>query len=58
MFRDTRILNLCNEIFISIIFSQPEITIEQNAVEVRISRERVITDDKVPWKKKNKDYRE
>ncbi len=37
---------------------KPQITIRENAVEVKISRERVITGDKVPWKKKNKDYRE
>ena len=37
---------------------KPQITIRENAVEVKISRERVITGDKAPWKKKNKDYRE
>lgn len=37
---------------------KPEITIRENAVEVKISRERVIVGDKTPWKKKDKDYRE
>jgi len=37
---------------------KPQITIRENAVEVKISRERVIVGDKVPWKKKDKDYRE
>ena len=37
---------------------KPQITIRENVVEVKISRERVITGDKAPWKKKNKDYRE
>ena len=37
---------------------KPQITIRENAVEVKISRERVITGDKAPWKKKNKDYRD
>lgn len=37
---------------------KPQITIRENAVEVRISRERVIVGDKAPWKKKDKDYRE
>tara|TARA_S200002703_G_scaffold160028_2_gene176186 strand:- start:1420 stop:2265 length:846 start_codon:yes stop_codon:yes gene_type:complete len=37
---------------------KPQITIRENAVEVKISRERVITGDKAPWKKKDKDYRE
>lgn len=37
---------------------KPEITIRENAVEVKISRERVIVGDKAPWKKKDKDYRE
>jgi len=37
---------------------KPQISIKQNAVDVRISRERVITGDKAPWKKKDKDYRE
>ena len=37
---------------------KPQITIRQNVVEVKISRERVITGDKAPWKKKDKDYRE
>ena len=37
---------------------KPEITIRENQVQVRISRERVIVGDKAPWKKKNKDYRD
>ena len=37
---------------------KPQITIRENAVEVKISRERVIVGDKAPWKKKDKDYRE
>ncbi len=36
--------------------TKPKITIRENAVEVRISRERVIVGDKIPWKKKNSDY--
>ena len=35
---------------------KPQITIRENAVEVKISRERVIVGDKAPWKKKDKDY--
>jgi hypothetical protein len=37
---------------------KPQITIRENAVEVKISRERVITGDQAPWKKKDKGYRE
>jgi hypothetical protein len=37
---------------------KPQITIRENVVEVKISRERVIVGDKAPWKKKDKDYRE
>jgi len=37
---------------------KPQITIRENVVEVKISRERVITGDKTPWKKKDKGYRE
>tara|TARA_Y100000114_G_scaffold138120_1_gene140871 strand:- start:3488 stop:4321 length:834 start_codon:yes stop_codon:yes gene_type:complete len=37
---------------------KPQITIQKNIVEVKISRERVITGDKAPWKKKDKDYRD
>lgn len=37
---------------------KPQITVRENVVEVKISRERVITGDKAPWKKKDKDYRE
>jgi len=37
---------------------KPQITIRENVVDVKISRERVITGDKAPWKKKDKDYRD
>jgi len=37
---------------------KPQITVRENVVEVKISRERVIVGDKTPWKKKDKDYRE
>ena len=37
---------------------KPQITVRENVVEVKISRERVIVGDKAPWKKKDKDYRE
>ena len=37
---------------------KPQITIRENVVEVKISRERVITGDKIPWKKKDRDYRD
>ena len=37
---------------------KPKVTIRETQVEVRISRERVIVGDKIPWKIKNKDYRE
>ena len=37
---------------------KPQITIRENIVDVKISRERVITGDKAPWKKKDKDYRD
>ena len=37
---------------------KPQITIRENIVEVKISRERVITGDKAPWKKKDRDYRD
>ena len=35
---------------------KPKITIRENVVKVRISRERVVVGDKLPWKKKNNDY--
>lgn len=38
--------------------SKPKVTKRETVVEVRISRERVITGDQVPWKKKNNKYRE
>tara|TARA_R110002096_G_scaffold42041_4_gene113378 strand:- start:114 stop:950 length:837 start_codon:yes stop_codon:yes gene_type:complete len=37
---------------------RPKITIRETAVQIRISRERVIVGDKIPWKKKNDDYRD
>lgn len=37
---------------------KPQISVTENIVEVKISRERVIVGDKAPWKKKDKDYRE
>jgi len=36
---------------------KPEISTEENIVEVKLSRERTILDDRVPWKKKNNKYR-
>ena len=36
---------------------KPEFTTEENIVEVRISRERTITEDEIPWLKKNNKYR-
>jgi len=36
---------------------KPKVTIRENRVQVRISRERVITGDKIPWKDKDDDYR-
>ena len=36
---------------------KPSITTEENIVEVKISRERAITDDKLPWKTKDNKYR-
>ena len=36
---------------------KPAITTEENIVEVKISRERAIVDDKVPWKVKDNKYR-
>ena len=37
---------------------KPQISIRENIVEIKISKERVILGDEVPWKKKNKDYRD
>lgn len=37
---------------------KPRITKRETIVEIKISRERVITGDKLPWKKKNKNYRD
>jgi hypothetical protein len=36
---------------------KPEITTKENVVEVKISRERAIADDEIPWKKKDNKYR-
>lgn len=37
---------------------KPKVTKRETVVEIKISRERVIAGDKVPWKKKNNKYRE
>ena len=37
---------------------KPKITKRETVVEIKISRERVISGDKIPWKKKNNKYRE
>ena len=37
---------------------KPQISIRENVVEIKISKERVILGDQIPWKKKNKDYRD
>lgn len=37
---------------------KPKITTKENLVELRISRERVIVGDEIPWKTKDKKYRE
>mgnify|MGYP001421027084 CR=1 FL=1 len=37
---------------------KPKATIRENRVKVRISRERVMIGDKIPWKDKDDDYRE
>jgi len=37
---------------------KPQVSIRENIVEVKISKERVMVGDQVPWKKKNKDYRD
>jgi hypothetical protein len=37
---------------------KPKITIRENRVKVRISRERVMIGDKIPWKDKDNDYRD
>ena len=36
---------------------KPQIIVRENVVDVKISRERVITGDKIPWKDKDDDYR-
>ena len=36
----------------------PKVTIRENIVKIRLSRERVIAGDKIPWKEKDNDYRE
>ena len=37
---------------------RPKVTIRENYVKIRVSRERVIAGDKIPWKEKDNDYRE
>ena len=37
---------------------KPKVIIRENRTKVRISRERVIIGDKIPWKDKDKDYRD
>ena len=37
---------------------RPKVTIRENIVKIRVSRERVIVGDKIPWKEKDNDYRE
>tara|TARA_R110001592_G_scaffold125784_3_gene336080 strand:- start:7886 stop:8731 length:846 start_codon:yes stop_codon:yes gene_type:complete len=37
---------------------KPKITRRETVVEIKISRERVISGDQIPWKKKNNKYRE
>ena len=37
---------------------RPKVTIRENIVKIRLSRERVIAGDKIPWKEKDSDYRE
>ena len=36
---------------------KPNISTEENFVEIKISRERSLLDDEIPWKKKDKKYR-
>jgi len=36
---------------------KPKVSIRENRVQVRISRERVLIGDKIPWKDKDDDYR-
>lgn len=38
--------------------TKPKVTIRESIVEVKISRERVIVGDEIPWKKKDKQYRD
>jgi|TARA_R110002020_G_scaffold440833_2_gene651504 hypothetical protein len=35
---------------------RPKVTIRENIVKIRISRERVLIGDKIPWKEKDNDY--
>ena len=37
---------------------RPKVTIRENIVKIRVSRERILLDDKIPWKEKDNDYRE
>lgn len=36
---------------------KPEITTKENVVEIRMSRERAVLEDEIPWKKKDNKYR-
>jgi len=37
---------------------RPKVSIRENIVKIRVSRERVIAGDQIPWKEKDNDYRE
>jgi hypothetical protein len=37
---------------------KPKVTIRENIVKARVSNERVLIGDKIPWKEKDNDYRE
>ena len=37
---------------------RPKVTIRENYVKIRVSRERTMLGDEVPWKEKDNDYRE
>jgi len=37
---------------------KPKAIIRESRVKVRISRERVVVGDKIPWKDKDSDYRD
>ena len=36
---------------------KPEVTTKENVVEIRMSRERAVLEDEIPWKKKDNKYR-